>query len=1021
MQGDAREVRKTVTVLFADVAGSTELGERFDPESMRRVMGRYFQEMSSALERHGGTVEKFIGDAVMAVFGIPVVHEDDPLRAVRAALDMRARLAGLNEELESQWGVRLAIRIGLNTGEVVAGGADAPTYATGDAVNVAARLQQQAHAGDILIGAETHRFVGDAVLADSVEPLELKGKAGPVTAYRLLELVADTPRHAGRFDAPMVGRERERRRLHDAFEQAAGDRSCQLFTVLGLAGVGKSRLVQEFLTELGGRALVIGGRCLPYGEGITYWPLMEAVRDAARLEDTDSPEDARAKLVALLEDEEDAEVVARCVAELIGLAEVGVGVEESFAAVRSFFEALAQRVPLVVVFDDIHWGASTFFDLVEHVADWTRDAPILLVCMARPDLLDVCPGWSGGKLNATTVLLEPLSEAESIELVDNLGGSELDASLRERIVDAAEGNPLFVEEMLALTLEDGEAPGELVVPPTIQALLAARLDRLGEEERAVLECAAVVGKVFYEDAVAELAPAGVRESVGGALGSLLQKELIRPARRSFGGRTYRFRHLLIRDAAYDSISKDARAAMHERFGRWFEEVTRVRAAEYEEIVGYHLEQAFLYRVELGPVDDAGRSMGREAAERLGRAGRRAFQRSDAPAGVNLISRAVALLPPDDALRVDLIPNVRVVQGMGADMSWADSVLTEAVEVAATTGDRRLGAHALVQRGLLRLFTEPEVTPRELIDAAERSIAIFEELRDELGLARAWRLTAQAHYLGRRLGSCAQASERALEHARRAGDRFEEREIVEWLVVALFLGPAPAEAAARRCERLLEESAGDPALEVQILGALAFLTAMQRRPDEVRDFISRGQQAMEELGEWVWLFSYHRAQVALWQGDPAGAEAELRPPYEALKKIGEKSHFSAMVQFLAIAVYAQGRYEEAEELVRECEEAARPNDVAAQIMLRATRAKLLARRGEFEEAERLAREAVAFAAESDFLLDHGDALMDLGEVLELSGQPEAAAESIEEGIRYFELKGNVLLADQARARLEELRA
>jgi len=357
--------------------------------------------------------------------------------------------------------------------------------------------------------------------------------------------------------------------------------------------------------------------------------------------------------------------------------------------------------------------------------------------------------------------------------------------------------------------------------------------------------------------------------------------------------------------------------------------------------------------------------------------------------------------------------------MGGDMSWADRVLTEAVEAATTTGDRSLAAHALVQRGFLRLFNETEVTPQELFDVGHRAIAVFEELGDELGLARAWRLVAQAHYLDRHLGSCAEASERALEHVRRAGDRFEEREIVEWLVVALFLGPAPAEEAVRRCERLLEESAGDPTLEVQILGALALLTAMQRRVDEVREFIARGQQIMEEFGEWVWLFSYHRAQVSLWQGDAAAAEAELRPPYEALKKIGEKSHFSAMVQFLAVAVYAQGRYEEAEQLIRECEEAARSNDVAAQIMWRATRAKVLARRGEFEEAQRLAREAIAFAAGSDFLLDHGDALMDLGEVLKLAGDEENAGAAVRDAIDFYELKGAVIAADRARAVLEEL--
>jgi len=1002
-----REVRKVVTVLSAAVATSTEAGGRLDPEALRRVIGRGFAEIHAAVERHGGLVETTAGDVITAVFGIPVVHEDDALRALRAADEIRERLAGLAEEAQADWRTRMELRIGISTGEVVAGGA--LLQPTGEALAVAPRLAQQSGAGEIALDAATHRLARDAVVVESTEEL-----------IRLIEVAREPGSHVIRFDAPMVGRSRERRRLRDAFDQAVGDRSCQLFTVLGLAGVGKSRLVEEFLGEVAEQALVTRGRCLPYGEGITYWPVMEAVQEAVGLEDSDSPEEAMAKLINALGEEQDAELVAQRIAEVLGIAEAALGAEEGFAAVRALFETLARGRPLVVVFDDIHWAEPTFLDLIEHVSDWTRDAPILLICLARPELLDVRTGWAGGKLNATSILLEPLSEAESVELIKSLAGVALDESTRHRIVEAAEGNPLFVEEMLALALEDGPAEGDLVVPPTIQALLAARLDRLGDEERAVVERAAVEGKIFYEDALTELAPDELRPAVQPSLGSLLLKELIRPDRPSFGARTYRFRHLLIRDAAYESIPRESRAGLHERFAWWLERAAGERSAEYEELVGYHLEQAYRYRSELGPIDDAGRSIAREGAERLGAAGRRAFARSDAPAGVNLISRAADLLPADDPLRVDLIPNVRVVQGM-TDLSWADRVLTEAVEAAATTGDRRLAAHALVQRGLLRLFTEPDVTAEELLDAAQRAIAVFEELQDELGLARASRLTAQAHYLARRAGLCAEASERALDHVRRAGDQFEEREIVEWLVVALFLGPAPAAEAAQRCERLLEESTGDPALEVQILGALAHLTAIQGRLDDARPLFARGRRITDELGDWVWLFSYHLAQVSLWQGDAAAAEAELRPPYEALKNIGEKSHFSAMVQFLAAAVYAQERHEEAEELVRECEEAARPNDVYAQIMWRSTRAKLLARRGDLEAAEQLGQQAVRMAEESDFIPAHAGALMDVAEVLQLAGRSEEAAARTAEAIRYYELKGNVLAADQARARLAELRA
>jgi class 3 adenylate cyclase len=1009
--------RKTITAMFVGVAISSARGEGLDPEALRRMTSDAFGTVQAAVERHGGTVETVTGDSITAAFGLPTVHEDDALRGARAAVEVHDALSRRAVELGADRALELDFRIGISTGEVVTGGEAGPQLrATGEPLTRSSRLGHAAGSAEIVIDAATRRLLRDAIVAEEADD-----------AWRLLELQEAGLGVAPRLVSPMVGRERERRRLNDAFDQAVGDRSCQLFTVLGLAGVGKSRLVREFLGDLAEQALVARGRCLPYGEGITFWPLLEAVKDVVGLEDTDGPDQALGKLIAALGEEQSAELVARRVGEMIGLAEAAGGADEGFAAVRALFEVRARTQPLVVVFDDIHWGEATFLDLVEHLAEWVRDAPVLLLCIARPELLDMRPGWGGGKLNATSTLLEPLSDGESLQLIENLvGRAGFAEDVEARIAAAAEGNPLFVEEMLSMLIDDGllvrrnggwEAAGDVAtvrVPPTIHALLAARLDQLDAGERVMTERAAVQGKVFYEDAVAALAPKPLQPGVAEFLKALVRKELIRPHRASLGGQTYRFRHLLIRDAAYESISKEARADLHERFGRWLGARAGDRATEYEEIVGYHLEQAYHLRAELAPVDAAARELAHEAAVRLGSAGRRAFIRSDAPAAVNLISRAVVLLPPDDPVRVDLVPNVRVVQGMGIDMSWADLVLTEAVEAAATTGNRRLAAHALVQRGFLRLFTEAGATAEELVDVAERAIAVFEELGDELGLTRAWRLVAQAHYLARRLGACAEASERALEHVRRAGDHFEEREIVEWLLVALFFGPAPATEAAGRCERLLEESSGNAVLEVEILGAMAFLVAMQGRLPEAEEQIARARRIMDEFGEWIWLFFCHTALVSLLRDDPVAAERELRPAYDALKKIGEKSHFSAMAFILADAVYRQGRYEEAEQLTRECEEAAQPNDVQAQIIWRSTRAKVLARRGEFEGAQRLAREAVAFASESDLHLAHGDALMDLGEVLELAGEEEAAAAAIQQAIDLYELKGNVLAANRARA-------
>jgi DNA-binding SARP family transcriptional activator len=1015
-----RDVRKTVTAVFVRLAIADEGGKPLDPEALRRVTGRAFEALEAAADRHGGTIETVSGDAITAVFGLPLVHEDDALRAVRAAADARTDLFELAVLLGAERALRLEFRIGISTGEVVTGGtAVAQARATGEPLTISSRLGDHASPGEILIDRATRRVLRDAVMAEPA-----------VDGWRVLDVADVAPGRVSRFDSPMVGRQRERRRLQDAFDQAASDRSCQLFTVLGVAGVGKSRLVREFLADLDDNVVSVRGRCLPYGEGITYWPVLEAVMDISGIDDAESTAHARRRLAELLKGEENADRIALHMTDVLGLSGADAGVEESFPVIRRFFEAVAARRSLVVVFDDIHWGEAMFLDLVEHLADWSRGVPILLLCMARPELLDVRPSWGGGKLNATSVLLEPLSASDCAQLVANLvGEAELAEEVGARIAEASEGNPLFVEEMFSMLIDDGHlvqadgrwtAAGDLTtvpVPPTIHALLAARLDRLTGEERAVVERAAVEGKLFHNGSVKALTSALLAPAVDIHLGSLVRKELIRPVNPFFSGEdAYRFRHLLIRDAAYESIPKEVRAGLHELHADWLS--TKTASVEYDEIVGYHLEQAFRYRAELGPIDEATRSLGRRAAERLGAAGRRAFVRSDATAGVNLISRSVALLPPDDPFRVELVPSLRVIQGL-PDLSWADRVLTEAVEAAATSGDRGLAAHALVQRGFLRLFTGSEVTPSELFDVANRAIAVFGELGDELGLARAWRLVAQTHYLDRRAASSAEASEQALIHARRARDRFEEREIVRYLVVALLLGPAPAVEAFARCDELLAERWDDLLLPAEVSGAAAALLAMQGRAADADELIAAARTATEDAGESIWVITQWYSYVILY-GDATSAEAELRPAYQALGRIGETGHFSTIAHALANAVYRQGRYDEAEQLIEECERASGPNDVHSQVLWRSTRAKVFARRHAFDEAERLAREAVEFAETSDFLPAHADALADLAEVLALMGRPDEAAHALDGAIEIYERKGNVLAANSCRARLAHVR-
>ncbi|HEX9410184.1 MAG TPA: adenylate/guanylate cyclase domain-containing protein [Actinomycetota bacterium] len=1031
-----REVRKTVTVVFSDVSGSTTLGERIDPESLRRVMGRFFDEMHRVLSRHGGTVEKFIGDAVMAVFGIPVLHEDDALRAVRAAWEMRDALTRLNQELERDWGVTLAARTGVNTGEVVAGDpAAGQRLVTGDAVNVAARLEQAARSGEILLGEQTHRLVRDAVDAEPIAPLPLKGKSAPVAAYRLLEIRPGAEAHERRLDSPMVGRDGQVAMLIQAFRASVSNRACHLFTVLGSAGVGKSRLVLEFLHTVSGEAQVLRGRCLSYGEGITFWPVAEVVKATAGITEQSTPDDIRAGLVAILGVVPDSGALADRLTELLGVGDSVASPEEAFWAVRRLLEALAARRPLVVVFDDIHWAEPTFLDLIEHVADWTKDSPLLLVCSARPDLLDHRPGWGGGKFNATSILLEPLGAEDSERLIDNLvGAAELPTQVKRRIVEAAEGTPLFVEEMLSMLIDDGLLrrddghwipAGDLAtvdVPPTIHALLAARLDRLQQEERAVVECGSVEGKVFHRGALAELAPEGARSNLRSHLLTLTRRELIRPERADLAGEeAFRFRHQLIRDAAYQGMPKERRAELHERFAAWLEGSAGTLASEYEEIVGYHLEQTYRYRAELGPTDEEDLEVARRAALHLATAGRRAHGRGDLPAAVNLLERGRGLLPLGDRERMEMaLPLSDALFDLG-EFERCEALVAEAIDEADRSGERRLQMHLQVVQIRMRSQWNPEGFVQEAEEVGRGAIAMFEEAGDDLGLARAWSLlAARLHMLGHAEG-VEEAIERVAEYARRAGDRVMERQALQRLAGALFWGPTPVEQGSRRLERMLRDVEGDRMNEARIKRSLAGFLAMQGRFDEGRRLLAECRATFEELGVRFAVLnqSFFTGTLELLAGDSAAAEAALRESCEALQAMGDRSSLCSLAAFLAEALYLQGNDEEAWHFTRVADQAAGEEDLEAQWGWRSVRAKILARRGQWAEAEALVQEAVRFIERTGEIDHKGDAHRDLAEVLRLAGKDSEAADALKRAIEWYEAKGNVVSVSKARAQLEHL--
>jgi class 3 adenylate cyclase/tetratricopeptide (TPR) repeat protein len=1023
---DVAEVRKTVTVVFADLTGSTGLGERFDPESLRRVMQRYFVEMGAALEGHGGTVEKFIGDAVMAVFGIPHVHEDDALRAVRAAAEMRERLAQLNDDLEPEWGVRLDMRIGVNTGEVVAGDPTAgQSFATGDAVNVAARLEQAAAPGEILLGETTYRLVRDAVDVERPEELQLRGKSEASRARRLLAVHAGAPGHVRRLDTPMIGRERELSLLGQAYERAVREESCHLFTLLGAAGIGKSRLVEEFVARLG-ETRVLRGRCLPYGEGITYWPIAEIVKQAAEIRDEESPGDASARIAAIAGDE----AVGERIAAAIGLAEERVVAEETFWAVRRFLEELARRQPVVVVFDDIQWGEPTFLELLEHVVDLSREAPLLVLCLARPELLDERPGWGGGKLNATSILLEQLPPDESALLVANLLGARLPDAIAGEVARRAEGNPLFVEELLATLVEESLLRREnggwalaadlsrLSLPPTIQALLTARLDRLAPGERGVIERGAVEGEVFHLGSVRELLGAADYD-VEGSLERLVRKELVRPVRAEVAGdEAYRFKHLLVRDAAYATLPKEVRSDLHQRFADWLERTAGERLVEYEEILGYHLEQAYGYRAELGRLDEAARRLAHRAGAHLDVAGRRAGDRGDMPAARKLLERALALFPADAAERPRAENALAWVLQLAGEFSLAESHFDSAIAAAAAQGDRGLELRSVVGKMEIRNVVHTEGAAAETFELVEAIVPELTALGDDQALADAWRLASYAHTKVCRYGAAVEALERGLAHAERAGDGGLRGEILAWLPTRIYRGPMHAEPALGRCRELLERASGDGPAEAGALAGIALLEAISGRFDEARAAEARSRAIKEELGLGFMLAVGHiwRGEVELLAGDATAAERAFRAAADFLSARGEKGFYPTAAAELAEALLDQGRPGDAWESVRAAEAEMASDDLITVVLVHGVSATLLALDGRQLEAERKARQGVEAALATDDLSLQSWAFLALAEVV-----GEAAATALQDALRVAEQKGNVVLAGRARERLAALAA
>jgi DNA-binding SARP family transcriptional activator len=984
----AMQFRRLVTILFVDVVESMALAEALDPEALGRVLQSYFETVSAALTRHGGTVEKYAGDAVMAAFGIPISHEDDALRAARAALDIRVGIAALNEQLAQQHEVGLEIRIGIETGEVVATPTDArQRLVTGEAVGIAAKLEAAAGADEIVVGQLAGRLIDHVAVLDPLGELAIKGKREPVHAYRLLELNPAAPAFEHHQDARLVGRKRELAALRRAMKRSVNGAAVRVAVVIGAPGVGKSRLAAE-LTGRAKGVTTLWGRCLSYGEGITYWPLREA------LEQADEGAERDAVLAALD-------------------AETPPSAPEIAWLFRQFCEASALQQPLVLVFDDVHWGEPTFLELVEHLAD-KGTGPISVVCLAREELLEDRAAFLEGRGNADRILLDALSADETDALLEGLGGTVLESDQRSRIVETAEGNPLFLEQLLALALEGGLA--ERPLPETIQALLAARLDRLGPGERAVLERGAVAGKEFTAADVVALLDPDAAPTADTHLQTLAGRGFVRPQ----GEGAFGFRHVLVQEAVYRSAPKRLRAELHERYADRLD-TESPDLPDLDEFVGYHLEQAYRLRTELGESDRRAERLAEEGGQRLGEAGIRAAKRGDVPAAVGLLRRATSLLSANLPLRGDLLCELGVSLEAAGERDEAIEVLDRAIEESRAAGERRIEVRARMELAYFRLPQTSGLTADALLDAASEAIPVFESAGDYRCLGRAWLLAGWVH--GARRGhhkAREEAAERALSYYKQS--TWPASICAGEIASALYYGPTPIADGIDRCTALATTEVTTRYGRANIDTYLGGLVAHRGDFDRARMHIASAGAAYDELGQRTAAATFSGAilgDVELLADDAAAAEAAFRWVCDELAHAHAFSRLASRAGDLAEALYRQGRFAEAEEWVAVGEAHTATDDLDARTLWLPVRAKIAARHGDLGQAIALASDALEIAETSDALNRNAHVNVDVAEVNRLAGRNDVAEQALTRALELYQLKGNVVDAARVRALLDEV--
>ncbi|MEW1718233.1 adenylate/guanylate cyclase domain-containing protein [Streptomyces sp. NPDC093109] len=1040
--------RRTVTVLFCDMTGSTALSERLDPEALRHVMLRYFTRMRACVEDHGGTVEKFIGDAVMAVFGVPLTHEDDALRAVRAALDMRDSLTDLNAELRRELGTTVAVRIGVATGEVVATvvpGAD-QALVSGDTVNVAARLEQHAPSGQILVGAVTRALAGPAVEAEPVAPLSVKGKSRPVPAWRILRAAARPATMLRGGDSALVDRTAELDALLALHRRTAHDRTGRLVTLLGDPGVGKSRLARAYGREAVRQgALVTGTDCPPYGSPGPYAPLAALLEGLAPgLPGTGGP--FRGRVAALLGGGEPASAAAALLDRLRRGEPPGTGAEEVHLALLGLLTALGRDRTVVAVLDDVQYAAPALLDAVAHLAGGLADAPVLLLCLARPELLDHAPRWSDTAPTGTRLPIPPLPKADCQDLVARLrapaagtaGGPPGDLVLHlapgtapgapdavtERIAERAEGNPLFVEQMVAMEREGGDPEA---VPLSLRGLVAARLDRLPGAERELLGCAAVVGREFPLDHLrvvrsGEPGPDGRGDAAPPAalLAALVSRRIVEPVPEPPSGEPpsdaapapapvpggHRFTSPLIQEVVYAGLSRRLRAERHERLAAWLLAAGAAAGAAEPSgappepllpptpllppppshpdhtTAGGHLERAFWHRHGLGLLDRTARRTGAAAVAQLTAAGAAALARGEVGWATDLLRRARAV---DDVCAADAHADTVVRLRLRTELAEAQlatghteravtafhTVHTEAVR----TGDAATAARVRLQLAYLEPGSPGFGT---VLDAARESLAPLAEAGDDLGLARARLRIGQAHQSEGRHARAVTDFTAALRHAARAEAELERAGTVGAFGVSLWLGPEPVPAALRRCEELLvTDLDGRRMAQAALSCPMAVLLATRRRFPEARERLGLASRTLRDFGHVfaapaVTVFA---ATVETLDGRWDTAETMLRGARTDLARLGDAPLHATATRDLVRALLEQGRAAQARALLEPA-----GGDLMAAAELHALQGRLLARAGDGAGARTHLRQALDAARTTESPLCLADVELDLAHAL-----------------------------------------